>query len=176
MGNGFYVYLQQLELMAFFSGYPLLYAIILFFAGKKLPQNNYRNRIVSLLPFAYALIGTLYLGFQLKNLFYNYSAANVRHIFVQPWLLIWGLLSLLFWLPALRKKNELSLIHSLVFFFFLVKDIVLQITGSSGGREMLQNDMRIYAVSFLLNLGALALIILISSMIGFIKKDEMPAP
>ena len=89
---------------------------------------------------------------------------------MQPWLLTWGLLSLLFWLPALSKKKELSFIHSLVFFFFLVKDIILQITGSSGGSEMLRNDMRIYALSFLLNLGALVLIILLSFIIGFIKK------
>ncbi len=171
MENSFFVYLQQLQLMAFFSGYPLLYAIILFFAGKKQPQNNFRNKIVSLLPFAYALIGTLYIGFQLKNLSLNYSAANVKQLFMQPWLLIWALLSLLFWLHALSKKKELSLIHSLVFFFFLVKDIVLQITGSSGGREMLQNDMRIYTVSFFLNLGALLLITLLSFGIGFIKRN-----
>lgn len=171
MGNSFFVYLQQLELMAFFSGYPLLYAIILFLAVKKLPQNNFRNRIVSLLPFAYALIGTLCIGFQLKNLSLNYSAANVKHLFMQPWLLIWALLSLLFWLPAFSRKKELSFIHSLVFFFFLVKDIVLQITGSSGGREMLQNDMRIYTVSFFLNLGALLLITLLSFVIGFIKRN-----
>jgi hypothetical protein len=170
MGNSFFAYLQQLELMAFFSGYPLLYAIILFFAGKKLSRNNFRNRVVSLLPFAYALTGTLYIGFQLKNLSVNYSAANVKYIFMQPWLLIWALLSLLFWLPALSKKKELSLIHSLVFFFFLVKDIVLQTSGSSGGGDILRNDMRIYTISFLLNLGALVLITLLSFMIGFIKK------
>ena len=70
MGNNFFAYLQQLELMAFFSGYPLLYAIILFFAGNKQPKNNFKNRMVSVLPYAYALIGTLYLGSSIKKIIF----------------------------------------------------------------------------------------------------------
>ena len=171
MGNSFFAYLQQLELMAFFSGYPLLYAIIVLIAGKKQLQNNFKNRMVSVLPFAYALIGTLYLGLQLKKLHFNYSSENVAQITHQPYLVTWGLLSILFWIPALSKRKELSLIHSLVFFFFLIRDVIIQTTNSSADRYMLKNDMRIYTISFLLNAGAFILLLLFASLVSLRKKD-----
>jgi len=34
MDNSFFSHLQLLELMAFFSGYPLVYAVIIFIDGK----------------------------------------------------------------------------------------------------------------------------------------------
>jgi hypothetical protein len=156
MGNSFFEYLQQLELLAFFSGYPLLYAVILFFAGNKQSKNNFKHRMILALPFAYALTGTLYLGLQLKKLYFSYTVGNVKQLMLHPYLMVWGLLSILFWIPALRKKKELSLIHSLVFFFFLLKDIILQF-GSSADENILRNDMRIYTISLLLNLGAFTL-------------------
>ena len=82
-----------------------------------------------------------------------------------PWLMIWALLSILFWIPAVSKKKELSLIHSLVFFFFLLKDIVLQIASSADG-NILKNDMRIYTISLLLNLCAFILLVLLSFFIS----------
>lgn len=160
MGNNFFAYLQQLELMAFFSGYSLLYAIILVFAGNKQSQNNFKKRIVSVLPLSYALVSTLYLGLQLKNLYLSYSSGNIRLAIHHPYLMIWGLLGILFWIPSFRKKEVLSLLHSLVFFFILVKDIIFQI-GSSVDENILKNDMRIYTVSFLLNLAAFILIALL---------------
>ena len=118
MGDSFFAYLQLLELMVFFSGYPLLYAVIVLFAGNKSSKNNFKSRLISILPFAYALVGTLYLGLQLKNLYLNYTFGNVKQMMLHPYLMIWGLLSLFFWIPALSRKRQLTLIHSLVFFFF----------------------------------------------------------
>ena len=78
MGNSFFEYLQQLELMAFFSGYPFVYTVAIFIFGDRQLKNNFKIRIVSLLPFAYALTGTLYLGLQLKNLYPHYSIENIK--------------------------------------------------------------------------------------------------
>lgn len=64
MGNTLFAYLQQLELMVFFSGYPLLYAFITFFFQNKKSKNNFKNRMASLLTHGYALTGTLYPGLQ----------------------------------------------------------------------------------------------------------------
>ncbi len=86
---------------------------------------------------------------------------------MQPYLQIWGLLSILFWIPALGKKAGLSLLHSLVFFFFLVRDLVLQF--SSADKDIVKNDMKIYTDSLLLNLGALILIVLISFLFSHNK-------
>jgi len=176
MDNNFFAYLERLELMAFFSGYPLLYAISLFIAGNRQLKNNFKSRIVSLLPFAYALVGTLYLGLQLKNLYPDYSIGNINLTMQQPWLIIWGLLSIFFWIPALGKKPILSLIHSLVFFFFLVRDFFLLSFHLSAGKNVLGNDMKIYTDSLLLNLGALILVTLISYLIDYFKSQKRSTP
>ena len=170
MDDNFFAYLQQLELMAFFSGYPLIYAITLFFAGNQEVRDNFKSRIVSLLPFAYALVGTLYLGLQLKNLYPDYSFEHLKLTIQQPWLISWGLLSMLFWIPALNRKPFLSLIHSLIFFFFLIKDLFLQLTASAADNDVVRNDMKIYTISLLLNLGALIFIVLISFVFTSFKK------
>ena len=174
MDNNFFTYLQQLELMAFFSGYPLIYAVTLFIAGNQQLKNNFKSRIVALLPFAYALVGTLYLGFQLKNLYPDYSIENIKLTMQQPWLITWGLLSILFWIPAPGKKTVLSLIHSLVFFFFLIRDLFLQLSASSADKNIVRNDMKIYTYSLLLNLGAFALIVLLSFLFAYYKKRLRP--
>jgi hypothetical protein len=171
MSNSFFGYLQQLELMAFFSGYPLVYAIITYFADIKRTKNNFKARMVSILPFAYALIGTLYLGLQLKKIYFNYSSENIKQMMHLPWLMIWALLSIFFWIPAIAKKRILSLLHSLVFFFFLVKDFVLQFTQSADG-NIVSNDMRIYTISLLLNVGAFVLMLLLSLLISSLNKNK----
>ena len=170
MGDSFFAYLQQLELIAFFSGYPLIYAATFSFFGKQQSKNNFNTRIVSLLPFAYALVGTLYLGLQLKNLYPNYSFENIKQTVQLPYLMAWGLLSILFWIPALSKKIFLSLIHSLVFFFFLVKDIFTQLSLSTTSKDVIKNDMKLYTVSLLLNMSAVALILLISFLFNYNRK------
>jgi len=169
MGNNFFAYLQLLELMVFFSGYSLLYAIILVFAGNKESGNNFKTRMVSVLPLSYALVSTLYLGLQLKNLYLSYSSGNIRMAIHHPYLTVWGLLAILFWIPLFRKKEVLSLLHNFVFFFILAKDIFMQI-GSSVDENILKNDMRIYTVSFLLNLSAFILMGLLYFF--FLKKKN----
>ena len=160
MDNSFFAYLQQLELMAFFSAYPLLYAIINVIAGNS--KREVLKKIPYLLPYAYGLVGILYLGLQLKNLYPDYSFENINLSVQQPVLKIWALLSLLFWIPALAKKPVLSLIHSLVIFFFLLKDLFSYFFMSSTDKNILRNDMKVYTDSLLLNLGAFALIVLLS--------------
>jgi len=172
MDNSFFAYLQQLELLAFFSGYPLIYAIVLFIAGNQRLKTGIRIKLISLLPIAYALVGTLYLGLQLKNLYPDYSFENIKETIQQPWLMTWGLLSILFWIPVFRKKTIYSLIHSFVFFFFLVKDLVLQTSVSSSDKNVVRNDMKLYTDSLLLNLGALILVTLISLLFDRLQRQK----
>jgi hypothetical protein len=158
MDNSFFAYLQQLELMAFFSAYPLVYSVIYVVAGNS--QKELPRKLPSLLPYAYALVGTLYLGLQLKNLYPDYSLENIRSTVQQPLLTLWALLSLLFWIPALAKKPVISLLHSFVFFFFLLKDILLTLFSSDTDKNIIKNEMKVYTDSLLLNLGALILVTL----------------
>ena len=162
MDNSFFSHLQLLELMAFFSGYPLVYAVIIAIAGKKPEKNSFGKSAVSMLPFAYALVGTLFLGFQLKKLYPDYSFEHIKLTIQPAWLTIWGLLSVLFWIPAKSKKTYLSLIHSLVFFFILAKDIALQLYTAPGDNDVVKNDKIVYAHSLGLNLGAFFVVFIIA--------------
>lgn len=172
MDNSFFMYLQRLELLAFFSGYPFIYALVVFIAGNQHLKNNFISRSISFLPFGYALVGTLYLGLQLKNLYPNYSIENIKLTIQEPLLMTWALLSMLFWIPALGKKPVVSLLHSLVFFFFLLRDFFLQLFDVSGDRSMVRNDMKLYTYSLLLNLAAFVLIALLSFLLSFYKKHS----
>ena len=161
MDESFFEYLDRLELLAFFSGYPLIFALVGYIGGNRTPNTGFRGRLVTLLPYSYALVGTLFLGLQLRNLYPDYSFENIKVVTEGSYLRIWGLLSLLFWLPALAKKPKLSLIHSLVFFFFLVKDLFLHAIQSSGDRNMIGNEMKIYTDSLLLNLATILCMVLV---------------
>ncbi len=170
MGDNFFSYLQQLELMAFFSGYPLLYAIINVFAGNS--NREVLKKLPSILPYAYALVGSLFLGLQLKNLYPDYSFENIRLSVQQPILQIWALLSLLFWIPALAKKPVFSLLHSFVFFFFLLRDLLSHLFESATDKNILRNDMKVYTDSLLLNLGALIVLATIYLIVRFGLKKK----
>jgi hypothetical protein len=161
MDSSFFEYIQQLEKMAFFSGYPLIYAIVFLIAGDKQLRTGYKKRIITILPYAYALVGTLYSGLQLKNLYPDYSLENIRLILTQPYMTIWALLSMLFWIPAIGKRSVLSLIHSFVFFFILVKDLTSYLLHYSTDNNVVKNEMKIYTDSLLLNLASVVIVSLV---------------
>ncbi|MGN6195238.1 MAG: hypothetical protein ACTHOB_09885 [Ginsengibacter sp.] len=171
MGNGFFKYVQQLELFGFFSGYSLLFVLILFWAGDKHVESNFKKRLLSVLPYSYALIGTLYIGQLTRNFFESDMAGHVLSNIYNPFLTAWALLSILFWMRAFSNKKYLSLLHNLVFFFLLVRDVIMQIF-SSGYIDILKNDMKIYTMSLLLNAGSFTVLLLLSWVVSGNKKSD----
>jgi len=167
MDNSLIVYIERLQLMAFFAGYPLIYALVNHIAGDRSKQANaFVNKLIILLPFSYALTGVLFLGFFLKNLYPDYSMENIAQQIT--YLKIWGLLSVLFWIPF-RKNSVISLLHSLVFFFFLIRDIFMQIT-SFISIDVIRNDMKVYTDSLLLNISTLTAIVILHFTISKFKE------
>ena len=161
MGSDFWSYLERLEIMAFFAGYPLVYAIVQVISGNtKKNRISFLNKINRILPYAYALAGTLYLGLVLKNLYPDYSLKNISAYFDSSYLKIWGLLSLLFLIPLVAKKPVISLLHSLIFFFCLVLDL-FQFNSSSSDRDMIRNEIKIYSDSLLLNVATFIVVVII---------------
>lgn len=156
--------------MAFFSGYPLLYSVVLYIGGTQLLQKKFAQRMIFLLPYAYALVGTLYLGLQLRNLYPDYSIDNIKMSMQSPYLTIWGLCSILFWIPIVAQKKNLSLLHGLFFFFILVKDLILQTFSSSTNSSLLKNEMNIYTDSLLINFGALTIMLALCYLFDFFKR------
>jgi hypothetical protein len=171
MDDSFFTYLQQLELIAFFSGYPLLYALIQFIAGNK-KQKNVNGRVPGSLPFAYALTGTLYLAFQLKNLYPDYSIVHIKQMVYLPWLMSWAVLAILFWIPALGKRTYFTLIHSLVFLFLFLRDLFMPLGVTNGDKSLIRNDMKLYTISLLLNLGTFLTVWLFSFLLSLIKRRK----
>ena len=159
MYNNLFTYIRHLELLAFFSGYPLIYYFIRYLAGTKLLKYKW-GAIVSILPFSYALVGSLYIGLQLLNLYPDYSLENLNRHTQLPYLYVWGLSSVLFWIPALGKKHIFSLLHSLPFFFILIKVMFFQLRGDTDSHELLKNEMTVYTISIILNLAAFILVFL----------------
>lgn len=157
-------------MLAFFSGYPLIYYLLQLISRNKSFDNIRAASVVSILPFAYALLGTLYLGLQLSNWYPDYSIENIEQRVQQPWLFIWALLSLVFWIPALSKRQILSILHSLVFFFLIVKDLFLYLTAQISVQDTIRTDMQVYTISVFLNLAACSLVFLFSFLIRFAKK------
>ena len=170
MNDSFFSYLHRLELIAFFSGYPLVYAIVLFIAGNKASRNNLKRKIVSLLPFAYGLVGILYFGFQLKTLYPDYSIEHMKESMYYPYLVLWGISAAFFLIPVIAKKPVLSILHSSVFFLLLLKDIFFQSTGSGTDKNIIRNDMKLYTNSLLLNTGAIIAVTLIYFLLSRLKS------
>ncbi|HSN08596.1 MAG TPA: hypothetical protein VLS85_06140 [Hanamia sp.] len=172
MGNDIIIYIQKLELFGFFSGYCLIYTLVYFLKG----DNNNKpksliNRLATLLPYAYALTATLYLGMVIKNISLDFSIRNFQDQFQVPFLEIWALLAVLFWIPLFNKKTVFSLIHSLVFFAFLVQDFFINM-NSPVGKEIIHNYMKVFTDSLLLNLIALAFVVLIYFFLLYFGKKR----
>ncbi|CAN5141298.1 hypothetical protein BH09BAC2_BH09BAC2_16260 [soil metagenome] len=159
MGQGFAAYIQRMELIAFFSGYALVYAFVHFIAGEHHKKCSvWQTRMIGFLPYAHALSGTLYVGLILKELSNNFSFDNLIKSFSSGWNLF-AFISLLFWLPFFNRRKWVPLMHSLVFFYLLIKDIVLQLSYADTN-DMVNNDLRIYTASIFINTASLLVIII----------------
>jgi len=170
MGDSFFFYLHRLELIAFFSGYPLMYATVLLIGGMRRPGTEMQKKLVALLPFSYALVGTIYFGFELMNLHPGNSIDNFRDFSQHPFLAIWGFLSILFWIPALAKRPIISLMHSLVFFILLIKDLFYFRPGPGTDTSMVSNDMKLYTYSLFLHIIAFITVTLIYFLLRWYKS------
>ena len=172
MDDSFFKYLQQLEILAFFSGYPLVYALVAFFKSTARSKSSIRNRLFILLPFAYATVGLLYVGLQLRNLYPDYSIKHITSETQNLFFAIWGLLSLTFWIPAFSKRPVISLFHSLIFFYLLAKNFYLQLTSIVPDNAVLKNYMKVYLDSIFLIAGVLIVLLFIHSGIRLLRKKS----
>lgn len=169
MSDDLAAYMERITLMTFFCGYPLLYALVFFIAGKYEEKKTFARKLTSLLPLGYALSATLFLGLFLKNISVNYSLTNAAAPL--SFLQLWGLSAVLFWIPALSKKPVFSLLHSAIFLYLLLKDLFIY-TISSTDKDMVRNDMKIYTLSLLINTGTFIVIALVSFILSTTRKNK----
>ena len=161
MNDSFIVYIERLELLTFFSGYPLVYAFARFIAGiRQKQQSHFISALLPSLPRAYALTGTIFFLLFVKEMIIQSGIPNMAPGFDISPLKIWGLLSCLFWIPVLARKPYYSLLHSLVFFALFFKDLINGIPAASG-KDIISNNMKVYTVSLVLNIACLFTILAI---------------
>lgn len=173
MELNFFSYLRLLEIIAFFSGYPLIYLAVVVIAGKNPEPGGFRWNLPRLLPYGYAFIGTLYLGLQLKYGYVYLTGKGGNYLFTQPYLSLWGLLSVLNWLPYIAKNRMISLAHSMVFLGILIWDLFSR-WRISGNMPMVHNDMNIYWLSVLLNAAALIVMVMLYFVLGKGRQVTLP--
>jgi len=173
MDNDIFSYLARLEIMVFFVGYPIIYAIIYFLASEFCKKSKaIISLLKELLPFGYAVSTSLFLGFIIKKIYIGYELGVPVNKLDHPFLILFGLLALLLWLRPVRKFAVLSLIHSLVFFYFIPRDIFLNF--SSEGNDIVKNDMNILTTSLLLNATCLLIVLLIHFLIRYVIGVRQP--
>jgi hypothetical protein len=161
MEDNFFNSLDRLEYIAFFAGYPLIYTLIRSLSSRLPYLHHLKIKGAELLPYSYAMVGTLYLGLQLRNLFPDYSMEHIMMTVQHPMLKCWALLSLMCWIPAVARLKGLSLALSSVFFILWIKDIMVeQFINPVRDVLVIRNEMKIYTDSLLLNLGAYSIVFL----------------
>jgi cellobiose-specific phosphotransferase system component IIC len=82
------------------------------------------------------------------------------------------LLAIIFWIPFFFKRPFLSVLHSLFFFFLLLRDIFSQLLFHDQDVLTLRNEMKVYTDSLLLNLFALIIISMVYLPIILIKNKR----
>lgn len=158
-------YLQLLEILAFFSGYPIIDLLVKYLSQFKGMQ-RFTKLALPTLPFTYGFIGLLFLGLQLKTLSISLDLSRFQH----PYLVIWGILSILFLFPIFSKYRNLSLLHSLVFYIVFISKNFFQDYPLEEKSQVLSNYMNIYSISLALNLMLLLLVVLGSFLLQKIKN------
>ena len=172
MDNDLFSYLARLEIMVFFVGYPIIYALVYFLASefRKKPKAII-SLFQELLPFGYAVSASLFLGFIIRKIYIGYELGVPVNKLDHPFLILFGFLALLFWLRPIRKFAVMSLIHSLVFFYFIPRDIV-QNFSSDQGNDIVKNDMNILTTSLLLNATCLLFVLIVHYLIRYITGSR----
>jgi hypothetical protein len=164
-------YIEKLELVAFFSAFPLIYLIARVIStqlsfNKKWLLNLYYN-----ISLAYAITTLLYTGMKLNQVYQNHFFAFDFYNF-NTYLKIWSLLGLLFFIPFFRRKMSWTFIHSLPFLGLIIFDF-FAFYKSQTGVEVLHNEMRLYFVSAILNIASTMMVTLYFSIFSIKSADKL---
>jgi asparagine N-glycosylation enzyme membrane subunit Stt3 len=167
MDNSFVSLLQLLEILAFFSGYPMIYLLVKYLDQYQGMQ-RFTQKAISILPLVYGILGILFVGLELKNLYVDFNLARFEH----PYLISWGISSLLFLFPFFSKRPYWSFWHSLIFLLILVEKIIFGDFSPEGKSQQIKNYMTIYSISLAINFVLLLLTLAASQFWRKIKGTK----
>ena len=165
-------YIEWIELMTFFSGYVVLYALVYVLSGIEKGEWKIGKELLARLPISYALVATLYWGLVIKNWYPGFEMATLRSSVFHPFLRIWGLIAILAWIPFFQKRPVYSLVHSLVFFVLMLKDLVMPAADKAAAEISRQNNLRVFGGSIGIHLLALLAVTIISILVQRLRKAK----
>lgn len=144
--NDFFIYIERLELIAFFTGVPLLGIIIFLVIGKR-----ERGMVLlhNILPITYAILSVLYLGMKMYQHGLDMGdwllRGSVLHILLKGW----AISASLFFIPAFRKRwRGVSNYHGLVFYGIILNDLI-QASREALSAELIRNEWFLQGLSIL---------------------------
>lgn len=152
--NDLNTYIEKLELVTFFSAFPLVYLLIQFIATEFSLNKKWIINLNANITTVYPIISLLYIGMKLNQVYQS-------HFFAIDWyeyntyLKIWSFTAIIFFIPFFKKKKEWTFIHSIPYVLLIVLDIINYYRNQIGV-EVIHNEMRLYFISTILNLLILA--------------------
>ena len=142
----FFIYIERLELIAFFTGVPLLGIVIFLVIGKR-----ERGMVLlhTILPITYAILSVLYLGMKMYQHGLDMGdwllRGSVLHILLKGW----AISASFFFIPAFRKRwRGVSHYHGLVFYGIILNDLI-QASRRALSAELIRNEWFLQGLSIL---------------------------
>ena len=141
-------YFEKLELIAFFSAFPMFYVLVHFVSNDLNIKKRWVANMPKTMPLTYAIITLLYLGMKIHQMFEVHSL-NLDWGNMLAYFKIWVVLGLLFFLPYFREKKSWSLLHSLPFTIIILVDFA-RFYNHQVSQDYIHNEMRLYFTSFMI--------------------------
>ena len=151
--NSFFNYIDKLELIAFFSAFPLFYFLIISFYSKPLILKfKFLKLLPVLVSMTYATMTVLYLGMKLNQWYLQSLISHIQidYFTILFFLKLWVVLGLLFFFHFFQTKPILALAHSSIYFLILLIDF-FQYYHHQIQAEVFHNEMRLYIIGFFAN-------------------------
>ena len=151
----------------FFTGYPLAYGFFHLMGKSKNMHHLVVEKIYPMLPLAYALVSTCFWLLMIYTGKTGFIINKIASASPSVSIILYSFTALLFWLPAVRKKTHLSLLHALPFFLLPPLNMLLSISRHKVvPHDYISNLLRIYGAAFILYLLMILFLLLIKWIAG----------
>jgi hypothetical protein len=149
--NNLFTYIDKLELIAFFSAFPLFYFFLIAFYSKPLVMKfKWLKSTPEIISIVYATISLLYVGMKLNQWYEQILIGPIQYDIYSYIFIVkcWSIFGLIFFFKSLRSKPMLALAHSSIYFIILLIDF-FQYYHHQYDIEAFHNEMRLYFIGLL---------------------------
>lgn len=162
----FFSFFWWIYFCVFFSGYPLIYILLYFIGKRKSMHHAVAKRIFPLLPLAYAFVATCFWLLMIFTGRMDFVSQRISSAAPSALIVLYSFSSLLFFLPAFRRKAFWCFLHSLPLFVLPVYYIFSR--GSKNkivDSDDILNLIRIYAAGFIIYIIVMILMLAVKRLL-----------